>query len=154
MLGQGIAYTRHINNTVVALVAEVEINPQTGRVWVQRFTVAHDCGLVVNPLGLLRTIEGTVLMAASRALFEETTFDNNNVTSVDWDSYPILEMADAPEAIDVVLLNRPEDPPLGAAEPATGVVAPAIANAIFDATGQRLRRAPFTPDRVRGALKV
>jgi CO/xanthine dehydrogenase Mo-binding subunit len=109
---------------------------------------------VVNPLGLIRTIEGTVLMAASRALFEEVTFDNNNVTSVDWESYPILEMADAPETIDVVLLNRPEDPPLGAAEPATGVVAPAIANAIFDATGQRLRRAPFTPDRVRRALKV
>jgi nicotinate dehydrogenase subunit B len=152
MLGQGMAYTRHSDTTVVALVADIELDPKTGRVWARRFTVAHDCGLVVNPLGLVRTVEGTVLMATSRALFEEVTFDDKNVTSVDWESYPILEMKDAPEAIDVIVLNRPEAPPTGAGEPATGVVAPAIANAIFDATGKRLRRAPFTPTAIRALL--
>jgi CO/xanthine dehydrogenase Mo-binding subunit len=87
-------------------------------------------------------------MAASRALFEEVKFDHRNVTSVDWKTYPILEMKDAPEAIDVVVLDHPEMQPTGAGEPATGVVAPALANAIFDATGKRLRRAPFTPDAI------
>jgi nicotinate dehydrogenase subunit B len=149
LIGQGMAYTRHSDSTVVALVADIEIDPTSGRIWARRFTVAHDCGLVINPLGLTRTIEGTVLMAASRALFEEVTFDDKNVTSVDWQSYPILEMKDAPEAIDVIVLNRPQAPPTGAGEPATGVVAPAIANAIFDATGKRLRRAPFTPAAIR-----
>jgi hypothetical protein len=110
----------------------------------ERTTVAHDCGLIINPLGLTRTIEGNIVMAASRTLFEEVQFDANSVTSVDWETYPILEMRDAPEAVDVVLLNRPDLPATGAGEPATGVVAPAIANAIFDATGKRLRRVPFT----------
>jgi CO/xanthine dehydrogenase Mo-binding subunit len=152
MLGQGMAYTQHSDTTTVALVADIELDPRSGRVWVRRFAVAHDCGLVVNPLGLVRTIEGAVLMATSRALFEEVKFDRRKVTSVDWATYPILEMRDIPEAIDVLVLNRPEAPPSGAGEPATGVVAPAIANAIFDATGRRLRRAPFTAASIRALL--
>jgi CO/xanthine dehydrogenase Mo-binding subunit len=147
LLGQGVAYTVHAG-TVVVVIADVEIDPKSGRVWARRFTVAHDCGLVINPLGLVRTVEGNMVMAASRALFEEVKFDRRNVTSVDWETYPILEMKDAPEAIDVVVINRPEIAPTGAGEPSTGVVAPALANAIFDATGKRLRRAPFTPDAI------
>jgi nicotinate dehydrogenase subunit B len=144
LLGQGVAYTVHAGTVVVA-VADIEIDPKSGRLWPRRFTVAHDCGLIINPLGVTRTIEGNIVMATSRALFEEVKFTPENVTSVDWESYPILEMRDAPEAIDVILLNRRDLPTMGAGEPATGVVAPAIANAIFDATGKRLRRAPFTP---------
>jgi nicotinate dehydrogenase subunit B len=144
LLGQGVAYTLHAGTVVVA-IADIEIDPKSGRLWPRRFTVAHDCGLIINPLGVTRTIEGNIIMATSRTLFEEVKFSPENVTSVDWESYPILEMRDAPEVIDVILLNRTDLPTMGAGEPATGVVAPAIANAIFDATGKRLRRAPFTP---------
>jgi len=100
----------------------------------------------------IRTIEGNIVMATSRALFEEVKFDNRNVTSLDWASYPILETPDVPEDIDIVLIDRPESPSTGAGEPSTRQVAPAIANAIFDATGKRLRRLPFTPERIRELL--
>jgi CO/xanthine dehydrogenase Mo-binding subunit len=91
-------------------------------------------------------------MAASRGLHEEVRFSRDNVTSVDWVTYPILEMRDAPEEIDVLLLNHNELPPYGAGEPATRTVVPAIANAIYDACGIRVRRAPFTPERIKSAL--
>ncbi len=138
--------------TVVAVVAEVEVNRKTGRVWPKRFTVAHDCGLVINPAGLKNCIEGNVVQGCSRALFEEVKFDKSSVKSVDWRSYPILEIGDAPEAVDVVLINRPEMAPQGAGEPAHRPIAAALANAIFDATGARLRTAPFTPERVKAAM--
>jgi len=133
-------------------VAEVEVHPSTGQVWAKRFVVAHDCGLIINPDGLKRTIEGNIIQALSRALREEVQFDRNNVTSIDWNTYPIALTTDAPEAIDVVLINRPEVAPTGAGEPSTRQVAAAIANAIFDATGTRLRTIPFTPERVKAAL--
>jgi nicotinate dehydrogenase subunit B len=97
-------------------------------------------------------IEGNVLQATSRTLFEEVQFDADRVTSVDWASYPILDIADAPESIDVVLINRPEIAPSGAGEPSTRTVPAAIANAIFDATGVRLRKVPLTPARMKEAL--
>jgi nicotinate dehydrogenase subunit B len=151
MAGRGFAYTER-NGTIVAAVADVEVDRRSGRVWARRLTVAHDCGLIVNPKGLELTIEGNVVMALSRTLFEEVAFDRERVLSVDWASYPILEIQDAPERIDVVLINRPELPPAGAGEPATRTVPAAIANAIFDATGVRIRRVPLTPERVKAAL--
>jgi CO/xanthine dehydrogenase Mo-binding subunit len=134
------------------VVAEVEVDPATGRIWARRFTVAHDCGLIVNPQGLRYTIEGNVVQALSRTLFEEVRFDRGAVTSVDWATYPILEIGDAPEAIEVVLLDRPDVAPTGAGEPTMRCVPAAVANAVFDATGVRLRRAPLTPERVKAAL--
>jgi CO/xanthine dehydrogenase Mo-binding subunit len=121
-------------------------------VWARRFTVAHDCGLVINPKGLELTIEGNVVQALSRTLFEEVRFDRDQVLSVDWATYPILEMQDAPEKIDIVVINRPDVPASGAGEPSTRTVPAAIANAIFDATGVRFRRVPLTPERVKAAL--
>ncbi len=149
--GRGMAYASR-GGTTVAMVAEVEVNRQSGRVWAKRFVVAHDCGLIINPDGLKRTIEGNIVQALSRALKEEVKFDRNNVTSTDWLGYPILDSTDAPESIDVVLINRPEIAPTGAGEPSTRQVAAAVANAIFDATGTRIRRVPFTPERVKASL--
>ena len=149
--GRGIAYAQR-GGTIVAVVAEIDVEPASGRIWGRKFTVAHDCGLVVNPQGLRHTIEGGLVQGLSRALFEEVKFDTNMVTSVDWSSYPILEMADAPEAIDIVLIDRPEVAPTGAGEATCRVVPAAVANAFFDATGVRLRRAPLTPESVRKAL--
>jgi CO/xanthine dehydrogenase Mo-binding subunit len=151
MFGRGVSYTER-NGTVVAVIAEVEVERSSGRVWAKKFTVAHDCGQIINPGGLKLTIEGNVIHALSRTLFEEVRFDPNNVTSIDWASYPILEMADAPEAIDIVLLNRPEMAPQGAGEPSHRTVPGAVANAIFDATGVRMRRVPITPERMKAAL--
>ena len=150
--GRGVAYTRR-GSPVVAVIADVEVDLDTGRVWPRRFVVASDQGIVVNPLWLRRTIEGNIIHAASRALCEEVQFTPERVTSVDWISYPILEMADAPEEIDIVLVNRPDLPPYGAGEPSTRTVSPAIANAVFDATGLRIRRAPFTRQRILSALR-
>jgi nicotinate dehydrogenase subunit B len=149
--GRGLAYAQRAG-TVVAVVAEVEVDPATGRIWARRVTVAHDCGLIVNPQGLRYTIEGNVVQGLSRTLFEEVRFDRSAVTSVDWASYPILEIRDAPESIEVVLINRPEVAPTGAGEPTIRCVPAAVANAVFDATGVRLRRAPLTPERVKAAL--
>ena len=149
--GRGIAYAQRAG-TVLAMVAEIEVERATGRIWARKFTVAHDCGLIVNPLGLRNTIESGLVQAISRTLYEEVQFDKNMVTSVDWNSYPILEMQDAPESIDVVLINRPEAAPTGAGEATPRVVPAAIANAFFDATGVRIRRAPLTPERVKAAL--
>ena len=149
--GRGMAYASR-GGTTVAMVAEVEVNPSSGRVWAKRFVVAHDCGLIINPDGLRRTVEGNIIQALSRALREEVQFDRNNVTSIDWETYPIALSTDVPESIEVVMINRPEVMPTGAGEPSTRQVAAAIANAIFDATGVRLRRIPFTPERVKAAL--
>jgi CO/xanthine dehydrogenase Mo-binding subunit len=151
LIGRGLAYG-HAHGTLVAIIAEVEVTPSTGRIWPRRFFVAHDCGRIVNPKGIHTVIEGCVVQGASRALFEETTFNRRAVTSVDWISYPILGMADAPESIDIVLLDHPELDPSGAGEPATRFTPAALANAVFDATGVRMRRAPLTPARIKAAL--
>jgi nicotinate dehydrogenase subunit B len=151
LTGRGIAFARR-KNTRVAVIAEVEVHRRTGRIWPRRWTVAHDCGLIVNPDNLRLVIEGNILHAASRALFEEVRFDERTVTSVDWMSYPILEMKDAPEKIDIVLIDHADELPLGAGEPATRPVAAAIANAVFDAAGIRLRQAPLSAARVKAAF--
>ena len=149
--GKGIAFAER-GGTAVAVVAEVEVDRATGRIWAKKFTVAHDCGLVINPLQLRHTIEGNVVHGLSRVLFEEVRFTRDAVTSIDWASYPILEMQDAPQAIEVVLIDRPEVAPTGAGEPTIRVIPAAVANAFFDATGKRLRRAPMHPERVKAAL--
>jgi CO/xanthine dehydrogenase Mo-binding subunit len=113
--------------------------------------VAHDCGLIINPDGLRNQIEGNTLQSLSRALKEEVLFDEWRVKSVDWESYPILTFSEVPE-VEIVLINHPEQPALGAGEPSTTTTAAAVANAIFDATGARLRQVPFTPHRVKAAL--
>ena len=149
--GRGLAYSQR-NGTRVAIIAEVEIDRSTGKIFAKRFTVAHDCGQIINPDGLEKAIEGNIVQGISRTLWEEVKFDNKNVTSVDWETYPILDITETPEKIDFVLINHPELDPTGAGEPSIRPVAAAIANAIFDATGVRIRRVPFSPDRVKQAL--
>ena len=149
--GRGIAYSQR-GGTRVAVVAEVDVDRASGKIWARKFTVAHDCGQIINPNTLKQTIEGNVIQGTSRTLWEEVAFDRKSVTSIDWLTYPILDIEEAPETIDIVLINRPEIPPSGAGEPSSRPVAAAVANAIFDATGIRLRRAPFTPDRVKAGL--
>jgi nicotinate dehydrogenase subunit B len=149
--GRGIAYAQR-NGTRVAVVAEIDISRSSGKIWARKFIIAHDCGQIINPDGLIRTIEGNVVQGVSRTLYEEVKFDNRNVISVDWLTYPILDIGETPEQVDVVLIDRPEVAPSGAGEPSIRAVAAAIANAIFDATGLRLRRVPFSPERVRAAM--
>ncbi|HXX09686.1 MAG TPA: molybdopterin cofactor-binding domain-containing protein [Pseudolabrys sp.] len=149
--GRGIAYAQR-NGTRVAIVAEVDIDRSTGKIWARKFTVAHDCGQIINPDGLVKCIEGNIVQGVSRTLWEEVTFDRKTVTSVDWVSYPILDITETPAEVNVVLINHPEIAPTGAGEPSIRPVAAAIANAIFDATGVRIRRVPFSPDRVKSAL--
>ncbi len=149
--GRGIAYSQR-NGTRVAIVAEVDIDRSTGKIWARKFTVAHDCGQIINPDGLVKCIEGNIVQGVSRTLWEEVTFDRKSVTSVDWLTYPILDITETPAEVNVVLINHPEIAPSGAGEPSIRPVAAAIANAIFDATGVRIRRVPFSPDRVKSAL--
>jgi CO/xanthine dehydrogenase Mo-binding subunit len=149
--GRGVSYA-YRDGTRAAIVAEVEIDRSTGRVWARKFTVAQDCGLIINPEGIKRVIEGNVVQGLSRTLLEEVKFDTNNVLSIDWRSYPILDIIEAPETIDCVLINRPDVEATGAGEAAMRSLAAAVGNAIFDATGVRMRRAPFTPERVKAAL--
>jgi nicotinate dehydrogenase subunit B len=152
LTGRGISLNSGFGG-YVATVAEVEVDPRSGRIWARRFWVANDCGIVLNPRSLRTTIEGNIVQGISRSLFEQVRFDARNVTSVDWAGYPILEMPDAPESIEIVMVNRPDQPAGGAGEPAHVTVPAALANAFFDATGVRLRRMPMTAENVRQALR-
>ena len=116
-----------------------------------RFWVAHDCGLIINPKAVQAQIESNIIQGTSRTLKEEVVFDDSNVTSVDWRGYPILTYPEVPQ-VNVTLINRLDQPATGAGEPATTPVAAAISNAIFDATGVRVRTLPFRPDNVLGAM--
>ena len=130
---------------------EVDDHRASGTIKVRRIACAHDCGLVINPDALKAQIEGNILQTLSRTLYEEVAFDRSRVTSVDWASYPILRFPDAPEVL-VDIVNRPNEPPLGAGEAAATPVPAALANAVFDAVGVRLTTVPFTRDRVRAAF--
>ena len=151
-IGRGIAYLHYKNNeTYVATAMEAEVDRATGAIRVRRIACAHDCGLIINPDALRQQIEGCILQTLSRTLHEEVAFDRSRVTSVDWKSYPILTFPEVPE-IAIDLIDRPTEPPLGAGEAATTTVAAALANAVFDASGLRLRTVPFTPERVKSAI--
>src|SRR3984957_10667616 len=157
--GRGFAYAFR-GQTIAAQVAEVEVNRRTGHVWVKRLVCAHDCGLIINPEALPHTVECAMLHSLSRALHEEVQFTTEKVTSVDWVSHPTLRHADCPARIDVVLLNgdpnpnRPDLAPYGGGETACKPLMAAVANAIHDATGVRLRRLPFRDARVLAALNA
>ena len=158
--GQGFAYARYIHSKFpgfgaawAAWVADVQVNPRTGEVHVSRVVVGHDAGLMINPLGVQQQVHGNVLQTTSRALKEQLRIDplQRTVASRDWGSYPILQFSEVP-VVDVLLMPRPGEPALGVGESASVPGTAAIANAIFDATGVRLRQPPFTPEVVRAAL--
>jgi CO/xanthine dehydrogenase Mo-binding subunit len=151
--GRGVAFAWYENDqAIVACIAQVQVDTSSGAVRVKRIVVAHDCGLIINPDGLKNQIEGNVIQSLSRALKEEVLFDEWRIKSVDWDSYPILTFSEVPE-VEIVLINHPDHPAVGAGEPATITTAAAVANAVYDATGARLRQIPFTPERVKAALQ-
>ena len=152
--GRGFSYIKYeLVRTYVAVVADVSVNRRTGQVKVDRFHVAHDCGQIINPDGLKNQIDGNVIQTVSRTLIEDLAWDRSMVTGLDWKSYPILRFPDVPHvAID--LIDRPTERPWGAGEPTAAVVPSAIANAIYDAVGVRMRSVPFTPDKVLAALKT
>jgi CO/xanthine dehydrogenase Mo-binding subunit len=154
LTGRGMAYVHYKHaETRVAVGMEVEVERATGRVRVTRAVCTHDCGLMINPDCVRSQVEGNILQTLSRTLYEEVKFNRFRVTSVDWTSYPILAFPDVP-ALDIELIDRPDQPPLGAGEAACTPVPAALANAIFDATGIRLRDAPLTADKLKAALGV
>ena len=150
--GRGIAYVHYKQaENYVAMGMDVAVDSSTGAIRVLRVACAHDCGLMINPDAVRAQVEGCILQTLSRTLFEEVTFDRSKVTSTDWSSYPILTFPDVPQ-LDIALIDRRHERPLGAGEAAAAAVAAAVGNAVFDATGVRLRRVPFTPERVKAAL--
>jgi len=118
---------------------------------VSKIYLTHDCGQIINPDGLRNQIDGNILQTVSRTLKEEVKFDRSRVTSLDWESYPILTFPEMPEIV-VEMIDRPNTPPWGAGEPAAAVIPSVISNAVFDATGVRLRSVPYTPAKVKAAL--
>jgi CO/xanthine dehydrogenase Mo-binding subunit len=152
--GRGLAYVKYeLVRTYVGIVADVEVDLESGAVKVTKCTIAHDCGQVINPDGLKNQLDGNVIQTVSRTLIEDLQWDASNVTSLDWASYPILRMTDVPK-LEYVIIDRPGEKPWGAGEPAAAVTPAAIGNAIFNATGVRLREVPFTPERVKAALQA
>jgi CO/xanthine dehydrogenase Mo-binding subunit len=151
--GRGMSYIKYeLARTYVGCAAEVEVDRSTGSVRVAKFYVVHDCGQIINPDGLRNQLEGNVIQTVSRTMIEELKFNRQQVTSLDWESYPILTFPDVPEII-MDLIDRPTERPWGAGEPAAAVVPSAISNAIFDAVGVRMRSVPFTPEKVKAAMK-
>jgi len=150
--GRGISISGR-DGTVTAAVAEVEVDKSSGEILVKRVTLAHDCGLIVNPDGLRNQIEGNVIQGVSRTLLEEVKFDANGVKNLDWATYPIVTYRRVPD-VQVVLIDRKEMPALGGGEPSTVPVPAAIANAVFDAIGVRVRDVPLTPQRIQAALRA
>ena len=148
--GWGVAYQQR-GSTIVAVIANAEVNTRSGAVRVPRVVVAHDCGLIINPDALRRVVECNVVQGLSRTIHEEVQFDRRNVRSIDWLTYPIVDITEAPPVIDVVLLNHPEAIATGAGEASTRPMAAAVNNAIFEATGQRLRRAPLNAARIKAS---
>lgn len=152
--GRGISYVRYeLYRTYVAGIAEVEVERRTGAIRVSRFFVVQDCGQIINPDGVRSQIEGNVIQTVSRVLKEEVTFDRSAVTSLDWASYPILTFPEIPEVV-MELIDRPTEKPWGAGEPSAAIVPSAISNAVFDATGVRMRSVPFSPVKMQAGLQA
>jgi CO/xanthine dehydrogenase Mo-binding subunit len=151
--GRGISCVLYEgDNGYCAVVAEVEVDQGAGTIVVKRLTIANDCGPISNPDGLANQLEGGAMQGVSRAILEEVTWDDKKVTSIDWRTYRPLYLGAEVPTVQVVFVNPTEGRVMGAGETAVTVVPAAIANAVFDATGARLRQVPFTPDRVRAAL--
>jgi nicotinate dehydrogenase subunit B len=149
-VGRGVAVANR-DGTFVAEVVEIEVNRTTGEIRVVKFWVAEDNGLTVNPKAVQAQIESNIIQATSRTLKEQATFDSSRITSLDWQTYPILTFPEIPD-IETILVDRQDMPATGAGEPATVPVSAAISNAVFDATGARLRSTPFLPNKVLMAL--
>lgn len=156
--GRGFAYARYIHSKFpgfgaawAAWVADVAIDKVSGEVAVTRIVVGHDAGMMINPDGVRHQIHGNVIQSTSRVLKEQVTFEASTLTSKEWGGYPILTFPEVPD-VDVMMMSRPYDPPLGAGESASVPSAAAIANAVFDATGIRFRELPITSERLREAL--
>lgn len=153
--GSGFAFARYKNLAAYCAVAmEVEVDRDSGRVRLRRVIAAIDTGQVVNPDGVRNQIEGAILQSASWTLYESISFDRTRITSVDWSTYPILRFQSVPDSIEVHIIDRPGLPFLGAGEAGQGPAAAAIANAIADATGQRLRDLPLTAERIKDAINT
>jgi CO/xanthine dehydrogenase Mo-binding subunit len=151
--GRGISCVLYEgDNGYCAMVAEVEVEQATGKIAVKRIVIANDCGPISNPDGLRNQLEGGALHGVSRTLLEEVTWDEQKITSIDWGSYRPLFLDAGVPMIETVLINRSDVAAMGAGETAVTVAAAAIANAVFDATGARIRQVPFTPERVRAVL--
>ncbi|HEY6024670.1 MAG TPA: molybdopterin cofactor-binding domain-containing protein [Pseudolabrys sp.] len=150
--GRGISFVHYKHSeTYVGMGMEVAVDRGSGRIAVERVVCAHDCGQIINPNGVRGQVEGSILQTISRALMEEVHFDRSRVVSVDWSSYPILRFSGVPK-IEIDLIDRPTQRPLGAGEATCAAVGAALANAVHDATGVRLRTVPFTPERVKATL--
>jgi nicotinate dehydrogenase subunit B len=156
--GRGFAYALYVHSKFpgygaawAAWVADVAVHAKTGEIKVEKVTVGHDAGLMINPEGVRHQIHGNVIQSTSRALIEEVAFDDGGVAATQWGNYPLVTFPDLPD-IDVLMLPQPDQPPLGAGESASVPSAAAIANALYDATGIRFREPPFTPEKVREAL--
>lgn len=150
--GRGMSYVKYeLVRTYVGAVADVEIDRTTGKVSVPRFYLAHDCGQMINPEGVKAQLDGNIIQTLSRTLMEEVKWNRSMATTLDWASYPIITFPDVPQLV-YDLIDRPNERPWGAGEPAAAVVPSAIANAIFDATGVRMRSVPFTAAKVKAAL--
>ncbi len=150
--GRGISFVHYKHSeTYVAMAMAVAVDRASGKITVERVACAHDCGQIINPDGVRAQVEGSILQTLSRVLLEEVKFDRSRVLSLDWSSYPILRFSDVPK-LDIDLIDRPNEPPLGAGEAACSAVGAALANAVYDATGTRLRTVPFTPERVKAEL--
>jgi nicotinate dehydrogenase subunit B len=153
LTGRGMALIHYKHEeTRVAMAMEVEVERASGQIRVTRVACAQDCGLMINPDCVRAQVEGNILQTLSRTLHEEIVYDRDHVTSVNWASYPILTFPEVP-AVEIDLIQRLDQPPLGVGEPASAPVAAALSNAVFDATGVRLRTVPFKPDRVKAALE-
>jgi CO/xanthine dehydrogenase Mo-binding subunit len=152
-LGRGIAFAQYKNRQCyAAVVVDLHVDRDNGVIHLERVTIAADAGQVINPDGLSNQLEGGFIQSASWTLKEQVNFNPDGITSRDWDSYPILQFPDIPK-IEVVLINRPGAPTLGSGEATQGPTGAAIANAVFDAVGVRLREIPFTPERLKEGLR-
>ena len=153
--GRGFAFARYKNLAAYTAVAvELEVKRETGQIRLLRFVAANDSGEIVNPDGVRNQIEGGIVQSASWTLREAVAFDEIRISSRDWSTYPILRFTDLPERVEVHLIDRPGQPFLGTGEAAQGPTAAAIANAIANATGARIRELPLTPRRVKAAMGI
>jgi nicotinate dehydrogenase subunit B len=152
--GRGVATVLYEgNNGYAAMVAEVQVDQDTGTIVVTRIVASQDSGPVSNPDGLRNQMEGGALQGMSRALREEVQWNDQQVTSVDWRTYPVFHFGESLPVVETVVINRPDKQQLGAGECTITVAAAAIANAVFDATGARLRQIPLTPERTLAELQ-